>query len=650
PLQQYLIAFPDGRLQALGIAWDARPAAAGGQRWFSLYPQRVEPGDPLHWTGIAQTWNRMCAECHSTQLRKGYDVAADRYETRWEALDVSCEACHGPGSAHVAWADQGGDPDAGLAVKLGEAGAWQIPAAADTARRTPTRATRTEVETCARCHARRALLSEDYVHGSPLLDTHRPALLEEGLYHADGQILDEVYVYGSFLQSRMYAAGVSCSDCHEPHALTLRAEGNALCGQCHRAERYDAAAHHHHAAESAGARCVACHMPARVYMGVDARRDHGFRVPRPDLSSVLGTPNACDGCHADRSGGWAAVTVSEWRGGRAPAPHFAEVLHAGRRGLPGANAALVSLGENPEVPAIVRATALALLAPPMTSAALDALRSALRDSDPLVRLAAVEAVEALPLEARAQWLPPLLGDPLRGVRIAAARALAALPAERLEPGDARALAAALAEYRDAQRTNADGPEAHLSLGALHTAQGDLDAARAAYEQALRLDPSFLPSYVNLADLHRMAGRDELAEQLLWRALDVGGPETPDVHHAFGLLRVRQERFDEALELLRLAAEGNPRRARYAYVYGVALHSQGRTQQALEVLERAHARRPGDPELLLGLATIRRDAGDRAGALRHARALLELAPEDPAARALVGELDPREESAGGSAAP
>jgi Doubled CXXCH motif (Paired_CXXCH_1)/Cytochrome c554 and c-prime len=246
PLQQYLIAFPGGRYQALGIAWDSRPQDAGGQHWFHLYPeQRLAPGNPLHWTGLDQTWNYQCAECHSTNLQKNYRLDGDRYETTWSELNVACEACHGPGSRHVAWAKAGGtvptpeEPSKGLMVQLTgrDDAAWVMDPHTGSAKRTTPLPARFEVETCARCHARRGILDDRYVPGRSLMDTHRPALLEEGLYYADGQIQDEVYEYGSFLQSKMYRAGVTCSDCHDPHSLRLRDTENALCAHCHSPER-----------------------------------------------------------------------------------------------------------------------------------------------------------------------------------------------------------------------------------------------------------------------------------------------------------------------------------------------------------------------------------------------------------------------------
>ncbi|MFQ5985724.1 MAG: multiheme c-type cytochrome, partial [Alphaproteobacteria bacterium] len=402
PLQQYLVPFRGGRYQALSIAWDTRRREQGGQRWFHLYPdEKIDHADLLHWTRPNQNWNFMCAECHSTNLKKNYRLDGNRYETTWSEIDVSCEACHGPGSRHVAWAKVARRGDQaekgktrGLLVVLKDRGTWVPDPEKGTARRASPPGPRREVEACARCHSRRVVIRADYVHGRPLLDTHRLALLREGLYHADGQLQEETYVYGSFLQSRMYRAGVTCSDCHEPHSLALRATGNAVCTQCHQAAKFDTPSHHFHRPGSPGAACVECHMPVRTYMVVDPRRDHSLRIPRPDLSVRLGTPDPCTACHRDRAPGWAAETVARWSGSkRRSGPHFGDALHLGRSGHPGAEAALRELATNPEAPAIVRASAVSLLRRYPTPAALGVIRRALGDRDPLVRAAAVRALE-----------------------------------------------------------------------------------------------------------------------------------------------------------------------------------------------------------------------------------------------------------------
>ncbi len=640
PLQQLLLPLPKGRFQALTVAWDARARAAGGQRWYSLYPDEVTPpGDVLHWTAPSQSWNGGCADCHSTNLRRGYDRVQASYATTWSDLDVACEACHGSGSRHVAWAEAGaGAGGPGLPVPQGEPARWLLAEGERIARREPPLSAHTQLEVCAPCHARRTLLREGGATGAPFLDTHRPALLEEGLYTADGQIQGEAYEYGSFVQSRMVAAGVTCSDCHEPHTLALRAEGNALCGQCHRPAAFDTPEHHHHLVGSTGADCVACHMPSRVYMGIDVRHDHSFRVPRPDLSVALGTPNACNDCHSQRAPRWAADRVRRWfPGGRSGTPHYAEALHAGRNGVPGAEAALVDLAGDAGQPGIARATALTLLAAPDLAAGSAAIRRGLGDADALVRLGALEAARGLEPSARLPGVLPLLSDPLLSVRSDAARVLADVPASLFRPAERSLLASALADYRAAQETTADRPEALVNLALLHTTQGDQGAARRAYQEALRSSPWFVPAWVNLADLERSQGREDAAEVALRKALAVA-PQLAEPHFALGLLLIRTGRRDEAFAELSLAATLAPDNPRVVQGLALALEDRGEPRLARETLERALARRPGDRELLAAAAFLARDHGDRDAAQRHLRALLGAWPEDAAARELLTGLE------------
>ncbi len=367
PLQQYLLELPQGRLQALSIAWDTRPKAQGGQRWFHLYPnEKIDHHDVLHWTGPAQNWNHMCADCHSTDLKKNYHPDGDRFETNWTDVNVSCEACHGPGSLHVAWAnahEKSSDPTQGLMIALeNPVGRWAFQGGDPIAKRRQAAKAPLEVETCGRCHARRAQLLPGYRPGDPLEQSYRVAALDAGLYYDDGQNLDEVYEYGSFLQSRMYAQGVTCSNCHDPHSGQLRATGNAVCAQCHQSSHYDTPTHHFHTAGTEAAQCVSCHMVERKYMVIDGRRDHSFRVPRPDLSAKVGSPDACTACHDKRDANWAAAAIVHWYGPeRLRGPRYAEAIHAGRNALPGAEQALASVAADDSMPAIARATAVSLL-------------------------------------------------------------------------------------------------------------------------------------------------------------------------------------------------------------------------------------------------------------------------------------------------
>jgi len=643
PLQQYLVEFPGGRLQTLPIAWDTRPREQGGQRWFHLYPnERIAPDDELFWTRQSQNWNFMCSECHSTDLRKNYRAENDQYETAWAEIDVACEACHGPGAAHLAWAAQTprdeGDTTRGLPVRLGDTdgGAWVMDPATGIARRTPERSSHAQIETCARCHSRRALLHEPYVHGRPIGDTHRVSLLDDRLYYPDGQIKDEVYVYGSFLQSRMQRAGVTCSDCHDPHSLKLKAKGNGICLSCHLAAKYDAPGHHRHEPGSPGAACIECHMPSRTYMVVDPRRDHSFRIPRPDMAAAFGTPDACTACHKDKSPAWAAEAIAGWYGAerRDGLLRVAEALQAGRSRAADAEHKLAALAGDATQPGIVRATALAGLRDNATPASLLTVQRAVGDPDPLVRRAAAAFLEALDPAQRFQLGGVLLSDPVRDVRIEAAQALAMVPRQGLSPEQAAALDKAVAEYESVQRLNAERPESYLNLGLLYTNLSLWDKAEAAYRSAIRRDRAFVPAYVNLADLQRALGRSSVA--LLEEGI-AAAPKAAALHHALGLALVRDQRLADAVPPLQRASELAPDDARYGYVYAVALKETEGVARALEVLRAQLLKHPHNRDLLLALISYSREAGDTAAARGYVETLYRLAPRDPVVRQLQAEL-------------
>ncbi len=647
PLQQYLVPFPGGRFQALGIAWDARPREQGGQRWFHLYPDRkLKAGDPLHWTGIDQVWNYQCADCHSTNLRKNYDEKADRYETAWTDINVTCEACHGPGSNHVAWARKEGDwkgrddPRKGLTVALDERSgvSWAIDPATGNAARSRPRASAREIEACARCHARRGQFSDAWHAGDALGDGYRVSLLEPGLYYDDGQMRDEVYNFGSFIQSRMYAKGVTCSDCHDPHTQKLRATAGAVCGQCHAPVRYATASHHHHAEGSRGAECVSCHMPATTYMVVDPRHDHRFGIPRPDRSVSLGVPNACNRCHGDRKPEWAADAVAEWYPHPKPGfQTFAETFAAADRGAPGAKAELMRIAGDAAQSGLARASAVQRLASYLDPVTLRTVENALRDPGTLLRAAAVGALAGTDAVTRQRLLPPLLADPVREVRMEAAAALAGEPEAGLAPEDRARFRTALDEYIAAQRFDSDRPEGRANLGALYARQGRFDEAAAQYQSALALDPTYVPAAVNLADVYRARGNEADAERTLLEALK-RDPRAAAAHYALGLSLVRQKRSAEALKELADANRLAPDTPRFAYVYAVALNDAGQKQQAIRVLEAALERRPNDRDLLLGAALFLRDGGEARRAGAYARRLAELEPDNPQVQQLSRELD------------
>jgi len=636
PLQQYLIALPGGRLQPLQIAWDSQR-----QRWFHLLPkEKAPPGDVLHWTGRYQTANTMCISCHTTGFEKRFDAATDTFASTWKEPNVSCQSCHGPGERHVQWAqlkkdgqpapETAGEPF-GLSVRLKTASGPQ------------------QVEACAACHSRRVELTGHTPPGQPRLDHHLPSLLMPGLYHADGQQLDEVFVDGSYRQSKMYQKGVGCMDCHSAHTGKLKLAGNAVCLQCHggqpnpdqpafakAAGAYDTPAHHFHPAGSAGAQCVACHMPAKTYMQIQPRPDHSLRVPRPDLSVKLGTPNACNACHADKSAQWAADQVASWYGHkRRQEPHYGEAFAAARAGQPGASEALARLAADLQQPAIVRATALASLRADASTGMAERI-SATRDADAEVRAAAADSFDAAPATQRLYALSPLLSDPVRGVRIAAARGLSSLPAVQIDAALRPALDAALTEYIAAQRVSLDMPGARLNLAVVHQNTGRLDLAEAHYLAALKIDPDFTPARANLAHLYNQTGRNADAERVLTDGLK-RQPALGELQYSLGLLLAEEQRLPEAAKALGQAAQLLPERARVHYNLGLALQQMGRRQPAEQALLRAQQLAPQDAATVYALAVFYAQGGERALALQWAERLRTLSPDDPQVRQFIERL-------------
>jgi Tfp pilus assembly protein PilF len=641
PLQQYLVETEPGRLQALDLAWDTT-----GRRWYHLYlDQDLKGGDGLHWTGPYKNWNARCAECHATGYAKNYDPRARTYSSAQSEIGVGCEACHGPGEAHVAWAESPETYDPGHWPGTGSRGLTVALAEVDPGE---------QIEACATCHARRqSLTSRSGVPGDRFLDNFIPALLRTGLYHPDGQILEEVYVYGSFLQSRMYAKGVGCTDCHEPHGLGTLAEGNALCTRCHnpvgtprfpdlKPGLFDSPTHHFHREGSDGAKCANCHMPARTYMGVDPRRDHSFRVPRPDLSVRLDTPNACTLCHDDKTDVWAAQQVRSWYPeGRSGRPHFSEVLAAGRTGDPDAAKGLLALARMRDRPAIVRATALDLLRG-YGPAQANAVTELLDDPEPLVRLSTATLQELAPPRARAARLVPLLSDPLRSIRIEAARQLVDVPPGDVPRAARPALRTAIVEYQASLVATLDFPETQMNLAALAYRAGNPRAAEAALRVALNMDRQFGAAWLRLAELQSTMGRNNEAEMTLRTGL-VYLREAGALHNALGLILAERGSYEEAAKRLGRASGFLPDDARVRYNLALVQERLGRSDAAESSLQNAMRLAPNDPEILYALAFhfLNRGRLDEAEAL--GKKFVERHPERPEGNQLLERITRQKEA-------
>ncbi len=658
PLQQYMIAFPDGRIQVLDIGWDTHPRGDGGQRWFHLHPdEKITSRHIFHWTRRFLNWNYMCAECHSTNLQKNFDLETNTFKTAWSEIDVGCEACHGPGSNHVEWSRDNGrkDPQTDRYSNLG----LEVNLRAEDSR--------VQVEACARCHSRRNGLRRNYRYGKAFMDDYVPQILIDPYYYADGQILDEVYVYGSFIQSKKYHKGVRCTDCHNPHTARLHTGGNELCNRCHASspsrqfemltrKNYDTPEHHFHEQNSPAGECVECHMPETKYMIVDPRRDHSFQIPRPDLSVKLDIPNACNRCHKDKSPQWAADKVNEWyplsRDKREKDTHFAEIFAAGQAGKPEAESLLVKVVLDRSRPAIIRATALNILSTYRSLEALKVTASALEDNDPLVRYEAARGVSALipkrlgneDQQKKYSHLVPLLKDPIRAVRTEAARGLAEVPAELFDQLHRKDFERALDEYKERQQSIADRPEAHLNLGLIYQNLGQNDMAEDSYRTAIRLVYDFAPARFNLANLYNSMGRNKDAEEQFREIINLD-PGDGEAYYSLGLLLAEMNRLDDAVGSLAKAVQLIPDRARVRYNYALALRHVGKNRDAEKEMLKAYQSDPWDPGILHTLTLFYMQEGQWDQALRFARELEDLVPDASGPKQLVIHIEKQLSSQG-----
>ncbi|RMG66719.1 MAG: hypothetical protein D6722_14460, partial [Bacteroidetes bacterium] len=619
PLQQYLVPFPKGRYQALRVAWDGEK-----NRWMDLYPDLdIAPGEWLHWGRDALNWNSRCAECHSTNLKKNYFPEADSFHTTYSIINVSCEACHGPGQPHVNYV-QSAAYAAGERVE----GSYTYLHMDESSE--------AQVDQCGRCHARRSQITGIYDHELPFMAHYVPELLVDGTYFADGQILDEDYVYGSFVQSQMYHQGVRCVNCHNPHKAALKIEGNALCLQCHAPDTFDTPNHHFHLMNTEASQCINCHMTGRFYMVNDFRRDHSFRIPRPDQTVAYGTPNACNGCHTEESPQWAADQVEAWYGPERKA-HFSDALTKGRSRRAEAIPDLMALARDPRQPAIARATGLTLLSEsPGGQEVLQTVAEALQDSSPLMRQTAANALVSLEPQAKAQLVAPLLRDPVRAVRIAAANTLADVPPALLAEYQP-AWEQARSEWEHSLEVRAEFRSGQLMAGQYYDRRGEVAQAEAAYRKALRMDSLFNPARINLATLLNRQGRNTEAEALL-RTVISQEPGYGPAYYSLGLLLAEENRLEEAAALLEEGAHRVGNNPRIFYNWGLSLQHLERPQAAVKAYLEGLQADPDFPELHQALAILYLQQGEPEQARPYAEWLRLRFPQNPQIQQLVAEVE------------
>jgi len=609
PLQQYIVPFGNGKYQCLHSAWDAKKS-----RWFDLQPKlKIKHNEWMHWTGGSMNWNNMCADCHSTYLEKNYNSKTDSYHTTYAEINVGCEACHGPGDIHM---DYYQNPDKYKNYFPPEM------------YMNSNMNSKELVQKCARCHSRRSMVTNSFDYQKHYLDYYYPGLMRSPVYNIDGQILDEDYVYGSFMQSRMYnSEGVSCRDCHDMHTMELKKQGNALCLNCHE-PRYDSYQHHFHKINTDAAQCVNCHMPGRTYMGNDFRRDHSFRVPRPDQTAKYGTPNACNSCHNDKSAQWAADFIIEKYGTKRP-KHFTDWLLPG---LYGNMDSLSKLIEDTTFPEIIRATAVNILGEHISgNKEVKLLVNMLKDSSALVRREAIMSLLNLGDGFFAQ-VQSSLSDSIRAVRIAAARYFI-LNKIKI---DKRVFQKAKKEYLTDLYVNADFASGQHQLALYYLSQGDRAEAKKAYLKALKIDNYFNMSRMNLALIEYEDGNIQKAEKLYLKVIEQE-PEYSYPYYMLGLLYNEQNKQKKSIDYLAKACDKQPLIVRAYYNYALKLQQIKEFAKADAIINKALKKIPTDESLLyvklLGVVILDKTPE----AIDICNKLLKISPDNQNYRRIMNSL-------------
>jgi tetratricopeptide (TPR) repeat protein len=617
PLQQYLIAFPGGRLQSTRVTWDSRD-----KKWFHQYAgQKIYHKDWLHWTGTSQNWNTMCASCHSTNLQKNYDFKTDSYNTTWDEINVTCENCHGPGSKH---ADFMNSPEHKRGVRIENAGLVYA--------KNPN--PQIQLNTCAPCHARKSDIAQMFTPSGEIMDNLIPQIISNDYYFADGQINDEDYEYSSFTQSKMFHKEVRCSNCHNPHSGKLIAIGNNLCMNCHE-PKYNTQEHHFHKINTEGAQCINCHMPEKTYMGNDHRRDHSFRIPRPDQSIVYETPNTCTSCHKDKPNTWAADAIKKWYG-PSRAYHFSDDLLPGSELTDKSEAHLLKLLADTLQPEIARATATHYLGNIQTQKSADALVGALKDKKPLVRYHALRSLENFPPEVWRSVAYQNLTDKVRAVRIATADLYHRLPPEAIPASAKNAYAAADAENKKYLEYQTDFAVGNVMLADYHLQGGDQLNAIIHYVRGLEKDSLMNYARLNLASSYNSVGKNPEALKALTDAATID-PKNERIFYNLGLLHYEMGNIPTAMESFQKAVGLKSTNPSVYYNYGLLLQQQGKLQEAEQILLKGYALNPQAINVNYALAFLYVNQNNLVKAKLHAGVLRKSDPNNPDYQGLFKSL-------------
>ncbi|HEY2350641.1 MAG TPA: tetratricopeptide repeat protein [Puia sp.] len=585
PLQQYLVEFPGGKMQATRASWDNRK-----KQWYDQYPgQKIPSHDWLHWTGNGQNWNTMCASCHSTNLQKGYDENTDLYHTTFNEVNVSCESCHGPGKLHISYINS----------KNYTANA-KVPGAFLTMTKDAPKMER--INGCGYCHARRTDITGSVLPGKEIMNDLIPELPTTDFFYADGQMRDEDYNYTSFLESKMFRHGVECSNCHNPHSGRLKLEGSIVCSQCHPPATFNTPSHTMHAENSSGSSCINCHMPSKIYMGIDLRHDHSFRIPRPDLSVQYGTPNTCNSCHKDKTPQWAADAIKK-NFGPVRRYHFAEDLVPGSQLTAGSEGHLTKLIGDTAIPNIVRAASADYLGRLNTKSGIEVLLSHVTDSSAMVRFFSIGGLFNTDPAVWMNPVAPLLKDSVRAVRIKAAELFTFIPVSQVPSENLTAFYSAKGELESFINYQKDFAQGNARAGDYYLRTNQRSQAEKYYRRALAKDDLLTIAKINLASALSAGGKNEEALQQLLNA-EKDQPKNDQIQYNLALLYVEMNQLKKAESSFEKAVSFRTHNPRIFYNYGLLLQKMNESPSIIEkTFTRGLEIDPQNGDLLFALAVF-----------------------------------------------
>lgn len=614
PLQQYLVIFPQGKLQVLTPFWDSRPKEMGGQKWQHLYPDEfIASHDELNWARPLQNWNYMCAECHSTNVKKNYDPKTLSYNTTFDEINVSCEACHGPGDLHQKWANDTLQKVKNMGFVFDimdrDPSRWNIDPETAKVTRTKPRTSNMQVEYCGRCHSRRTQLTDEYTFGKDLEHTHQLAYLDYPLYNDDGTNNDEDYVYGSFVQSKMYQKGVTCKDCHNVHSQKLKGGRENVCFQCHMPTKYKTPSHHFHKEEGTGASCISCHMPKITVMVVDPRSDHSIRIPRPDISVKTGATNACNNCHKDKTNEWSLTAFKKWYGNKYDTiSHYGFAFNKIRTNQPDAQIALNKVINDKNMTNIVVGTAIRFQDYNNNPLAFENLKMALSSPSPLVRRAGLESLRNLPKQQQFEYALPLVNDKVYGVSYMASSLIYDMPLENLSANQQTLVKKARKDYINQLLYWQDRSLGLSSLGVAAIGLGKLDQADAYFKKAIAKDTLNLISKINYADLKRMQGKNAECIALLSEVLSIDKTFSA-AYQGLAFAYIRSGDKAKAFKTLEIAKNTVKNDAQNHYYYAVMQNDSGKTKEAISTIMSALKTYPNNEQLLTLAYSIHSNKGE-----------------------------------------